>query len=117
MATTVNGFLLGTARALLFTPVWPAPVRVLRPQKLLVLENFGKHSFTGEVDVITTPAPARVVRLHDRASGRVVRETATDAAGLYSFADVTNLRDYYIVALDTQPGGYDDVIAGPRVPA
>lgn len=77
----------------------------------------GAFSFRGEVDVITTPAPSRVVRLHDRASGKVVRETVTDAAGLYSFPGVSDLRDYYIVALDTQPGGYDDVIAGPRVPA
>lgn len=116
MPTSVNGFLLGPLQAPTFTPGWPVAVQVLEPTRLLVLENFGASAFTGEVDIITTPAPTRVVRLHDRASGRVVRETTTDAAGLYSFPDVTNQRDYYIVALDTQPGGYDDVIAGPRVP-
>ena len=77
----------------------------------------GQAAFAGEVDVLTTPAPGRVVRLYDRASGALVRETVTTAAGLYEFAGLSDQWQYYIVALDTQPGGFNAVIADGLTPS
>lgn len=76
----------------------------------------GRQAFAGEVDVLTTPTAGRIVRLYERASGRLVRETVSDSAGLYAFPGVTDSRLYYIVALDTQPGGYNAAIADYVVP-
>ena len=76
----------------------------------------GSAAFEGVVDVITTPAPNRVVRLHERSSGKLVRETVTDAAGRYSFPNLDSRRSYYIVALDTQPGGLNAAVADYLTP-
>ena len=96
----------------------PVPNRLLRaavlaPPRLVR----GKRAFAGQVDVITTPAPDRVVRLYDRASGRLVRETRTSLAGLYAFPDVTDTRLYYVVALDNLPNPETAAIADAVTPA
>lgn len=76
----------------------------------------GRFGFAGQVDVITTPAPDRVVRLYDRASGRLVREVRTSPAGLYAFPDLTDTRLYYVVALDNLPNPESAAIADAVTP-
>ena len=76
----------------------------------------GAQGFAGEVDLITTPIGDRVVRLYERSSGRLVRQTVSDSAGQYAFPGVSNLRNYYLVALDLQPGGFNAAIADYVVP-
>ena len=76
----------------------------------------GRQGFAGSVKVILAPAPTRIVRLYERASGRLVRETLTTLAGLYSFPEVTDTWSYYVVALDNMPGGYNAAIADDVTP-
>lgn len=71
----------------------------------------GARAFAGTVQVGTTPVAGRIVRLYDRATGQLLRETVSDGAGLYSIADLTDRRAYYVVALDNQPGGQNAAIA------
>jgi hypothetical protein len=71
----------------------------------------GTRAFAGTVQVGTTPVAGRTVRLYDRASGQLLRETASDGAGLYGFPSLTDRRAYYVVALDNQPGGQNAAIA------
>lgn len=71
----------------------------------------GTKAFAGTVQVGTTPVAGRTVRLYDRASGQLLRETASDGAGLYGFPSLTDRRAYYVVALDNQPGGQNAAIA------
>lgn len=85
------------------------------------LEPFwGPGRVAGTVKVLTVPAPGRVVRLYDRASGKLAFETISAADGSYAFPSVfrgAGARHYYAVALDTQPGGYNATIEDMVVPA
>lgn len=72
---------------------------------------YGRKAIGGIVDVIITPAPARVVRLHHRGTGKVVRETLSAADGSYQFLGLDDNFDYYVIAFDVQPGGYNAAIA------
>jgi hypothetical protein len=68
----------------------------------------------------TPPTPVRRrVRLHEQSSGRIVRETWSDATtGAYSFSGLRVTR-YYIVGFD-HTGLYSGVIetdVAPEVPA
>jgi hypothetical protein len=88
-------------------------------QRVLPSGMPGAKRIAGDTKVLTTPAPYRVVRLYHRASGRLVRETVSDVAANWAFPEVANGRgntEYYVVALDLQPGGYNAVIADMVVP-
>jgi len=78
---------------------------------ILDLPFYGSKSIGGVVDVITTPAPSRVVRLHHRGTGKVVRETRTASDGSYAFRGLDPNFDYYVIAFDGQPGGYNAAVA------
>lgn len=77
----------------------------------------GTGRIAGTVKVITVPAPSRIVRLYDRASGAFARETASDSLGAYAFDGIDSRRSYFVVAFDHQPGGYNAAIADSVVPA
>lgn len=64
------------------------------------LEDGGASQITGTVDELGVVGAYRV-RLHDRTSGRKVRETWSSASGAYAFewlADRT--QGYYVLAFD-----------------
>ena len=85
-----------------------------------LLPFWGPGRVAGTVKVLTVPAPGRVVRLYDRASGKLAFETISAADGSYAFPAVfrgDGARQYYAVALDTQPGGYNATIEDMVVPA
>jgi Concanavalin A-like lectin/glucanases superfamily len=87
-----------------FSPSYPAVQRVTLPTtRLDPLPVFGTRGLSGVVDYITTPAAGRIVRAYDKASGILLRETATAGDGTYSFPDLMGDRDYYVVALDSPP--------------
>lgn len=63
----------------------------------------------------TPPTPVRRrVRLHEQSSGRLVRETWSDASGAYTFAGLCLTR-YYVVSFD-HTGQYGGVIADNLIP-
>lgn len=107
----------------------PPPVRTHVGQQLRDLDRvtpkdwipfWGPGRVAGTVKVLTVPAPGRVVRLYDRASGKLAFETISAADGSYAFPSVfrgAGARHYYAVALDTQPGGYNATIEDMVVPA
>lgn len=76
----------------------------------------GPDRIAGTVQIDGTPVTpaARRVRLHDQASGRVVRETWSDAAGAYSFEKLAR-RPYYVIAFD-HTGLHDPVARDQRIP-
>lgn len=78
---------------------------------------FGADRIAGTVRVLTATAPNRTVRLYDRLSGRLAFETVSAADGTYSFPAVFAGRQYYAIALDIQPGGYNATIEDLVVPA
>lgn len=64
------------------------------------LEDGGAMRMTGTVDELGVAGAYRV-RLHDRSSGRRIRETWSSASGAYAFewlADRT--QGYYVIAFD-----------------
>lgn len=80
------------------------------------LYDGGHARIAGTVQIDGTPATpaARRVRLHDQATGRVVRETWSDAAGAYSFEKLAQ-RPYYVIAFD-HTGLHDPVARDQRIP-
>lgn len=76
----------------------------------------GRQSFIGVASRLTTPTAGLTVRLYERSTGRLVRETVSASDGSYSFPGVTDLRTYYVVLLDVQPGGFNAAIADAVVP-
>ena len=89
---------------------------VASPYRRYFQDRAGTKSIAGEVDIVTTPVAGRIVRAYDRITGALLRQVTSDAAGLYSFADLDGRYPYYVVALDTQPGGYNAAIADYVVP-
>ena len=78
---------------------------------------------SGQLQIIGTtkntgapPTPVRRrVRLHEQSSGRLVRETWSDATtGAYSFTGL-RLTTYYVVSFD-HTGGFGGVIADNLTP-
>lgn len=61
-----------------------------------------------------TPVSRRV-RLHERNSGHLIREGWSDAAGNYSFANLSRDYTYYVVGFD-HTGQYQGVVADKLVP-
>lgn len=86
---------------------------ILRPTQQLAQ---GHHLIAGTIQVDTTPV-ARVVRLYERATGRLVREVVSGADGWYAFQEVQDRWKYYVVGLDTQPGGVNADIADYITPS
>lgn len=74
--------------------------------------NFGgPGKVSGTVTIAATGAPvARRVRLHDRRSGRLIRETWSAADGAYEFTHLKLGIEYVVYALD-YTSTYDGVIA------
>ena len=72
---------------------------------VLVSDTFdsGPYRITGTTKNKATPSDipvARRVRLHEQSSGRIVRETWSDATtGAYSFTGI-RLTTYYVVSFD-----------------
>lgn len=77
----------------------------------------GPAKFAGEVDRITTPTAGLLVRVYERVSGRLVRETRSSAGGLYEVANLHDAAHYYLVAFDDQPGGQNAAIADWQQPS
>ena len=78
----------------------------------------GTYRITGTTKNKATPSDlpvARRVRLHEQSSGRLVRETWSDATtGAYSFTGL-RLTTYYVVSFD-HTGGFGGVIADNLTP-
>ena len=76
----------------------------------------GTGIVSGTVTISATGAPlSRRVRLHDRSTGRLLRETWSGADGVYSFTHMELGRKYIVYALD-YTGTYD-AVAADRVTA
>ena len=77
----------------------------------------GSYRITGTTKNKATPSDlpvARRVRLHEQISGRLVRETWSDASGAYAFNGI-RLTTYYVVSFD-HTGGFGGVIADNLTP-
>lgn len=86
---------------------------------VLISETFdaGEFQIVGTTKNKATPSNlpvARRVRLHEQISGRLVRETWSDASGAYSFNGI-RLTTYYVVSFD-HTGGFGGVIADNLTP-
>lgn len=71
----------------------------------------GAFRVTGSTTTAATPANvpvSRRVRLHDQVSGKLVRETWSDAAGLYAFERIA-AGVYFVIAFD-HTGLYGGVV-------
>jgi hypothetical protein len=79
----------------------PAPLGMQAAMPKLAV---GRVGITGTVRIDTTPV-ARLVRLYERSSGRLVREMVSDGTGAYGWLDLKDRWRYYVVAVDLQPGG------------
>lgn len=88
-----------------------------RVYPLGVTRYFGTGRIAGTVRVLSAIAPYRRVCLYDRTSGRLARVTTSAADGSYSFERVDTLRQYYAIALDIHPGGYNATIEDLVVPS
>lgn len=78
----------------------------------------GTGTITGTTKNTGTPnTPVRRrVRLHEQSSGRIVRETWSDATtGAYTFSEVNGSLKYYIVSFD-HTGTYNGVIKSDVTP-
>lgn len=78
-----------------------------------VLRFYGFGTIAGTTKIYSVPtnvaAPTRRVRLYDKVSGVLARETTSDGSGNYAFQNVDKLRTYYVTAFDGLTG-YDAVI-------
>ena len=87
---------------------------------VLISETFdgGEFQIVGTTKNKATPSDlpvARRVRLHEQISGRLVRETWSDATtGAYSFTGL-RLTTYYVVSFD-HTGAFGGVIADNLTP-
>ncbi len=83
------------------------------------LEDWGAFRITGTVKEKSTPTNTplkRRVRLHHEPSGRMVRETWSDAiTGAYAFDYIKGDQTYFVVAFD-HPHNYRAVIADNMTP-
>ena len=95
-------------------PVALAPLLDSELRKL-----WGTGRIAGTVKVVTTPSPGHRVRLYDKASGALVRETMSDGAGLYAFENLITHRMFYVTAEYTTASGgaYNATIEDFVVPA
>lgn len=84
---------------------------------IALLLRWGTGRIAGTVKVIDTPAPYRRVRLYDKATGDFVRETTSDASGLYAFENILRGRTYYVTAEDAGSTPYNATIEDFVVPA
>jgi hypothetical protein len=91
---------------------WPALPGLQRLQAKLAA---GSTGIAGTVRIDTTPV-ARLVRLYERESGRLVREMVSDGTGAYGWLDLKDRWRYYVVAVDLQPGGVNAAIADYVLP-
>lgn len=82
------------------------PVQMLALPLLAV----GRQGIAGTVRIDTTPV-ARVVRLYERSSGRLIREMTSADTGAYGWLNLRDRWRYYVVAVDIQPGGVNAAIA------
>lgn len=77
------------------------------------LNFYGGGTIAGTTKIYSVPtnlaAPTRRVRLYDKVSGVLARETTSDGSGNYTFANLDKLRTYYVTAFDGLTG-YDAVI-------
>jgi hypothetical protein len=103
-----------TGKTVNATPLRPNTKPLLIP--VVPVEFFGKGTIKGTVKVITTPAPSRKVRLYDKVSGKLARETISDGSGLYGFTNLDKTRTYYVTAFDNA-GGYNATIEDSVTPA
>lgn len=78
---------------------------------------WGAGRIAGTVKIIDTPAPFRRVRLYEKASGTLARETTSDGAGLYAFENVDTSRSFYVTAEDTGSTPYNATIEDFVVPS
>lgn len=69
----------------------------------------------GRTLVLGVPAPGRVVRAFDRATGVQVASTTSDGAGQYEFLTLDAYVTHFLVAFDN-PGGYDAVAHDRIIP-
>lgn len=107
LPTPAPGF---TARTLVAGAPAPSPLALWR-----FLRFAGTGRIAGTVKVLSAIAPGRTVRLYDKASGLLARETVSDAAGAYAFAQLDAARTYYVTAFDTATG-YNATIEDRVVP-
>lgn len=84
--------------------------------QLSALRYVGTGRIAGTVKVVDVVAPYRRVRLYDKVSGTLARQTLSDASGLYAFEQIDKLRTYYVTAEDA-PGGYNATIEDFVTPA
>lgn len=76
-----------------------------------LLRAFGRGRIAGTVNVITTPAPYRRVRLYHKLSGEVLREVVSDGSARYAFENINTRLELYVTAEDTPgTGAYNATI-------
>lgn len=125
---TLNGFVASGAevyRALTprhrlnvgWTPDPTLPTRAPGRVALPNLVDGGGYEISGTVAIDDTPdiPVRRQVRLFEKATGRLLRETFSAANGAYSFEKIPN-RTYFVVAHDVDGGEYNAVIADKITP-
>lgn len=100
-----------SARAIAWPVAHPAHTVPL-PTRMEPLLFPGPGFVAGTVKVLSIPC-ARPVRLYDRATGRLLRQTASDGAGAYRFERLALGRQYVALALDdaTAPTMYNAAVA------
>jgi hypothetical protein len=86
---------------------WPDPLGHAHSMPQLAV---GRQGIAGTVRIDTTPV-ARVVRLYERSSGRLIREMTSADTGAYGWLNLRDRWRYYVVAVDIQPGGVNAAIA------
>lgn len=81
-------------------------------QLLELLPFYGPGFIAGIVKVLSNPA-ARTVRLYDRTTGKLLRDTTSDNAGAYRFEHLALGRKYLAVAFDDagNPAMYNAAVA------
>lgn len=93
------------------------PLPLGRVGELAFLRHIGVGRIAGTVKVIDTAAPNRRVRLYDKASGTLARETMSDGGGLYAFERLDTRRMYYVIAEDAGATPYNATIEDFVTPA
>lgn len=108
-------FTPGLQRVAARAVAWPAahPARtVASPTRAQPLLMSGPGFVAGTVKVLSLPS-VRTVRLYDRATGLLLRQTTSDGAGAYRFERLALGRQYVALALDdaTQPTMFNAAVA------
>ncbi len=110
-------FVAGPLMVDAYTPGAPGGRQLGDVTSLTPLLSLGAKAFAGTVQVGTTPVSGRLVRVYDRATGQLLRQTRSDGAGQYAVPSLTDARSYYVVGLDNQPGGQNAAVADDVRPA